>query len=58
MKKSLNALLIGLIVISGFGCASEHRLAKPKGKWIAVNQPEQTANKAVNTQSKSTINSN
>lgn len=57
MKKNLTALLIGLIVLNSVGCASEYRLAKPHGKWVAINQPDKVANTTSSNTNQKTVNS-
>lgn len=52
MKNLIVVLVVGLSVIS-VGCQSEHKLTKPTGKWVAVNQVEKPVTQSTNSSSDS-----
>lgn len=51
MKNLIVVLIVGLSVLN-VGCQSQHKLAKPSGKWVAVNQVEKSATQSSNSDSK------
>ncbi len=51
MKNFMVVLIVGLSVLT-VGCQSQHKLTKPTGKWVAVNQIEKPATQSTNSDSK------
>ena len=51
MKKFMVVFMVGFSVLT-VGCQSQHKLTKPTGKWVAVNQIETPAAQSTNSNSK------
>lgn len=51
MKKLMVVFMVGFSVLT-VGCQSQHKLSKPSGKWVAVNQVEKPAAQSTNSNSK------